>query len=72
VASQPASATVIDEVVLSLPLGSEACWRYTVSGGEEHVTFWFSKSRAGMPVQAEKRVGRELVSRSVMTTDEIA
>jgi hypothetical protein len=71
-ASQPTSAAVIDEVVLPLPFGSEACWRYTVSGGEEDVTFWFAKSRAGMPVQVEKRVGGELVSRSVMTADEIA
>ena len=29
-ASQPATGTVIDEVDLALPFGTEACWRYTV------------------------------------------
>ena len=71
-ASQPASATVIDEVDLDLPSGTEACWRYTVSRGDECVTLWFAKGRAGMPVQVEERVGGELVSRSVMITDEVA
>ena len=70
-ASQPASATVIDEVDLALPFGTESCWRYTVSADEERVTFWFAKGRAGMPVQVEKRVGGELVSRSVVIADEI-
>ena len=71
-ASQPASATVIDEVELTLPFGTEACWRYTVSGRDECVTFWFAKGRAGMPVQFERQVGGELVSRSVVIADEVA
>ena len=71
-ASQPASATVIDEVDLDLPFGTEACWRYTVSTGDGPAAFWFSKRRAGMPVQVEKRVGGELVSRSVVTADDVA
>ena len=71
-ASQPASATMIDEVELTLPFGTEACWRYTVSGGDESVTFWFAKGRAGMPVQVERQVGGELVSRSVVIADEVA
>ncbi len=71
-ASQPASATVIDEVELTLPFGTEACWRYTVSGRDECVTFWFAKGRAGMPVQVERQVGGELVSRSVVIADEVA
>ena len=70
-ASQPASATVIDEVDLELPFGTEACWRYTVSGGDGYVTFWFAKVRAGMPVQVEERVGGELISRSVVIADEV-
>lgn len=71
-ASQPASATVIDEVDLALPSGIEACWRYTVSTGEERTTFWFAKGRAGLPVQVEARVGGELVSRSVVLGDGVA
>jgi hypothetical protein len=71
-ASQPASATVIDEVDLALPFGTEACWRHRVAARDESVTFWFAKGRAGMPVQVEERVGGELVSRSVMITDEVA
>ncbi len=68
-ASQPASATVIDEIDLELPLGTEACWRYTVSTEDGSDTFWFAKGRAGMPVQVEKREGGELVSRSVVIGD---
>jgi hypothetical protein len=71
-ASQPASATIIDEVDLALPLGTEACWRYMVGTRDEGVTLWFAKSRAGMPVQVEERVGGELVSRSVMIGDDTA
>ncbi len=71
-ASQPASATVIDEVELDLPFGTEACWRYTVGGSDECVTFWFAKGRAGMPVQVERHVRGELVSRSVVIADEVA
>ena len=70
-ASQPESTTVIDEVDLTLPLGTEACWRYTVSGGDTRVSFWFAKGRAGMPVQVEQRVSGELVSRSVVIADEV-
>jgi len=71
-ASQPASATVIDEVDLALPFGTEACWRYTVSRRDECVTLWFAKGRPGMPVQVERQVGGELVSRSVVIADEVA
>ena len=71
-ASQPASATVIDEVELALPFGTEPCWRYTVNVGDERATFWFAKGRPGMPVQVEKRVGGELVSRSLVIADEVA
>ncbi len=69
-ASQPATGTVIDEVDLALPFGTEVCWRYTVRTRERCVTFWFAKDRAGMPVQVEERVGGELVSRSIVIGDE--
>ena len=68
-ASQPASTTVIDEVELALPLGAEACWRYTVGTPDDRVTFWFAKARAGLPVQVEEWAGGELVSRSVVIAD---
>ena len=71
-ASQPAATSAIDEVDLALPFGTEACWRYTVSGLEESATFWFAKNRAGMPVQVERHVDGELVSRSVVIADEVA
>ena len=70
-ASQPASDTVIDEVDLALPFGTEACWRYTVSAGNECVTFWFAKGRAGMPVRVDRQVGGERVSRSVVLADRV-
>jgi len=71
-ASQPTPVTVIDEVDLAMPFGTEACWRYTVGTRDEVATFWFAKHRPGMPVQVEKWVGGELVSRSVMIGDEVA
>jgi hypothetical protein len=55
-----------------LPLGTEACWRYTVGTRDEGVIFWFAKGRAGMPLQVEERMGGEIVSRSVMIGDEVA
>jgi hypothetical protein len=71
-ASKPASATVIDEVDLASPLGTESCWRYTVNGRDERATFWFAKDRPGMPVQVEQEVGGELASRSVVIADQVA
>jgi hypothetical protein len=59
-ASQPASATVIDEVDLTLPFGTEACWRYRDGAGDGSVTLWFAKGREGKPVQVEERVEGEL------------
>jgi len=59
-------------VDLVLPFGTEACWRYTVSRRDECVTLWFAKGRPGMPVQVERQVGGELVSRSVAIADGVA
>ena len=70
-ASQPASATVIDEVDLDLPFGTEACWRYTVDSEGASVAYWFAKDRAGMPVQVEERAGGALVRRSIVVSDEV-
>jgi broad specificity phosphatase PhoE len=70
-ATQPAATTVLDEVDLTTPLGTEACWRYTVGSAEDGVTFWFAKRRPGMPVQVEERAAGELVSRSIVIEDEV-
>ena len=43
-----------------MAFGTEACWRYTVSADDVTLTYWFAKSRAGMPVQVEERVDGEL------------
>ncbi len=71
-ASQPASTTVIDEVDLALPSGTEDCWRYTVRSGDEHTVFWFAKARAGPPVQVEERVRGTLVLRWIVIEDRVA
>jgi hypothetical protein len=71
-ASLPVAGTVIDEADLALPFGTESCWRYTLGSGDEGVTFWFAKRRAGMPVQVEERVAGEVVSRSVLIDDTVA
>lgn len=70
-ASQPAAATVVDEVDLDLPMGVEACWRYAVRGGEGTTLFWFAKRRAGMPVQVEEWHGDRLVGRTLMIEDRV-
>ena len=54
-ASQPASATVIDEVDLALPFGTEACWRYTVSGRDERVCSGSPKAARGCPFRWSSR-----------------
>ncbi len=68
-ASQPAVATAIDEVDLSLPFGVEACWRYTVMNEEGSTIFWFAKRLPGMPVQVEEWIGEARVSRTVMVAN---
>lgn len=70
-ASQPAAATVVDEVDLELPMGSEACWRYRVSHGDSFAIFWFAKGRAGMPVQIEEWEGGRLVGRTQVIDDQV-
>lgn len=70
-ASQRASATVVDEVDLELPFGVEACWRYTVTDGAARRVFWFSRRRAGMPVQVEEWDGSRLAGRTRMIDDRV-
>lgn len=65
-ASQPANATTVDEVLLTLPFGDFSCWLYTVQAPGAEVRFWFAKELPGMPVQVEKWVDGAVASRTVM------
>lgn len=70
-ASFPEAVTVRDAVDLEFDLGSEECWRYTVSGEDDVTTFWFSRSRAGMPVKVTSQRGAQLLSTTVMVSDRV-
>ena len=65
-ASQPAAATVIEEVDLSLRFGVEACWRYTVTAANGVTIFWFAKRLPGMPMRVEEWSGDALIGRTVV------
>ena len=65
-ASQPADATAVDEVTLTLPFGAFDCWRYVVRAPDVERRFWFAKGLPGMPVQVEEWVDGALTGRSTM------
>ena len=65
-ASQPAAATVIEEVDVSLPFGVEACWRYTVTAANGVTIFWFAKRLPEMPMQVEEWSGDAFIGRTVV------
>ncbi|MEP7040349.1 MAG: hypothetical protein ABI864_02125 [Chloroflexota bacterium] len=65
-ASQPADATTVDEVRVSLPFGDFDCWLYTVHAPEAELRFWFAKELPGMPVQVEQWVDGAPIGRTVM------
>ncbi|MGZ6213938.1 MAG: hypothetical protein ACXWMG_03195 [Candidatus Limnocylindria bacterium] len=69
-ASQPATATTVDETALTLPFGDWACWRYTVRTPDAELRFWFAKQLPGMPVQVEEWIDGRLAGRSVMIANE--
>jgi hypothetical protein len=70
-ASQPADATIMDEVRLSLPFSDFDCWLYTVQAPDAKIQFWFAKALPGMPVQVEQWVDGALVGRTVMIANEV-
>jgi hypothetical protein len=70
-ASQPAAATTVEEVALTLPFGELACWLYTVRAPDAELRFWFAKALPGMPVQIEEWVDGALAGRSVMIANEM-
>lgn len=70
-ASFPEAVTVRDTVNLEFDLGTEECSRYTVSGEDGVMTFWFSKNRAGMPVKVTSQRGAQVLSTTVMVSDRV-
>ncbi|MEO7270145.1 MAG: hypothetical protein ABIW49_13155 [Knoellia sp.] len=71
-ASFPSVATVIDSETVSLPVGLEECLRYVVTDGDDVTTFWFSRTRPGMPVQVTFARGGQVLSTTVMVSDRMA
>ena len=65
-ASQPADATTVDEVRLSLQFGDFDCWLYTVRLTNAELRFWFAKELPGMPVRVEQWADGALTGRTVM------
>jgi hypothetical protein len=70
-ASQPADATTVQEVALTLPFGDFDCWLYTVRRADAELRFWFAKELPGMPVQIEEWVDGALAKRSLMIANEM-
>jgi len=71
-ASQPADATTVAEVSLTLPFGAFDCWLYTVRGPEAELRFWFAEQLPGMPAQVEEWIDGVLSGRSVMIASDSA
>lgn len=69
-ASQPADATTVEEVPMTLPFGDFDCWLYTVRAPGGELRFWFAKELPGMPVQVEEWIDGSLAGRSVMIADD--
>lgn len=69
-ASFPADATEVSEVVVEVPAGRYACWRYVVErraedGTSSRAVFDFAKALPGPPIRLEQKVGGTV--RSTMT-----
>jgi len=69
-ASQPADATTVREIRLTLPFGEFDCWLYTVRMPDAELRFWFAKELPGMPVQIERSVDGSVTARSLMIANE--
>jgi len=69
-ASQPAKATTVQDVRLTLPFGDFDCWLYTVRAPGAELRFWFAKQLAGMPVQVEEWIDGALAGRTVMIAND--
>ena len=69
-ASQPADATTVDEVELTLPFGAFQCWLYSVQAPDAKRLFWFARELPGMPVQVEEWVDGVLTGRSTMIANQ--
>lgn len=64
-------ATTIDCETVSLPVGLEECVRYAVTDREDVTTFWFSRTRPGMPVKVTFARGGQVLSTTVMVSDRV-
>lgn len=53
-AASPVESTTIDRAVLSGPLGTLPCLRYTVQRDEAVLAFWFAVDLPGMPIRVER------------------
>ncbi len=66
-ASYPRSCTIIEEEELETPLGTFACWRYTVTvnkeAREEVTRVWFARALPGAPILHEVAVEGVVVTR---------
>jgi len=69
-ASQPADATRVDEVEISLSFGDFPCWHYVVQRPDAELRFWFAKDLPGMPVLVEEWTDGALVGSSEMVGNE--
>jgi hypothetical protein len=69
-ASQPADATTVDEVELTLPFGDYDCWRYIVRRPDAELRFWFAQALPGMPAQVEEWVDGVMTGRSTMIAND--
>ncbi|WP_299444880.1 hypothetical protein [uncultured Phycicoccus sp.] len=70
-ASFPRERSTVQRARLDHPLGDLDCFRYTVSDGDAVDTYWFDRTRPGMPVLLESRRGSEVVLRVTVVSDEV-
>lgn len=64
-----AMSTVAPERITT-PLGDLDCLRYDVRDGADVTTFWFARSRPGMPVKVVEVVGDQVTETATLVADE--
>ena len=70
-ASFPADQTEITRERIKIPVGELECSVYNVERGDETHRFWFAESKPGMPVMMTIETDGQVVSKTVMVSDEI-
>jgi hypothetical protein len=71
-ASFPADVTTIHDDVVEGPLGRMDCLAYRVVAKDTVSTFWFDKTRPGMPVLFTTETDGALISTTMVIADEAA